>query len=138
VRHGIPKPITYRGVRYPSHQALAKAYGISYGMAQARLKRGQPLDMPYCGGSPKGGKKVTIGDVTYPTLTAAAKALGMSVGALWKRLLKGQEVRAPLRPVRKPCMLDGRKYPTLTICADMNGVSLYKAKKMVDECGRWL
>ena len=61
MRHGIPKPITYRGVRYPSHQALAKAYGISYGMAQARLKRGQPLDMPYCGGSPKGGKKVTIG-----------------------------------------------------------------------------
>ena len=57
MRHGIPKPITYRGVRYPSHQALAKAYGISYGMAQARLKRGQPLDMPYCGGSPKGREK---------------------------------------------------------------------------------
>lgn len=138
MRHGIPKPIIYRGVRYPSHQALAKAYGISYGMAQARLKRGQPLDMPYCGGSPKGGKRVTIGDVTYPTLTAAAKALGMSVGALWKRLLKGQEARAPLRPARKPCMLDGRKYPTLTICADFLGVSLYKAKKIVDERGRWL
>ena len=107
-------------------------------MAQARLKRGQPLDMPYCGGSPKGGKKVTIGDVTYPTLTAAAKALGMSVGALWKRLLKGQEARAPLRPARKPCMLDGRKYPTLTICADFLGASPYKARKIIDECGRWL
>ena len=57
MRHGISKPITYRGVRYPSHRALAEAYGISYEMAQARLRRGQPLDMPYCGGSPKGGKK---------------------------------------------------------------------------------
>ena len=132
----VAKPVTYAGKEYPSIAALAKAYGISYGMAQARLKRGQPLDMPYCGGSPKGGKKVTIGDVTYPTLTAAAKALGMSVGALWKRLLKGQEARAPLRPVRKPCMLDGRKYPTLTTYDDILGVSQYKAKKNVDECGR--
>ena len=34
--------------------------------------------------------------------------------------------------------IDGRKYPTLTICADFLGVSPYKAKKIVDECGRWL
>ena len=84
MRHGISKPITYRGVRYPSHRALAEAYGISYEMAQARLRRGQPLDMPYCGGSPKGGKKVTIGGITYPTMTAAAKALGVSVSTVWK------------------------------------------------------
>ena len=138
MRHGIPKPITYRGVRYPSHQALAKAYGIGYEMAQARLKRGQSLDMPYCGGSPKGGKKVTIGDVTYPTMTAAAKALGVSVSTVWRRYHRQERIDAPVVKVRKPCMLDGRKYPTLAICADFLGVSPYKARKIIDECGRWL
>ena len=138
MRHGIPKPITYRGVRYPSHQALAKAYGIGYEMAQARLKRGQPLDMPYCGGSPKGGKKVAIGGITYPTMTAAAKALGVSVSTVWKRYHRQEQIDAPVRKTRKPCLLDGRKYPTLAICADFLGVSPYKARKIIDECGRWL
>lgn len=138
MRHGIPKPIIYRGVRYPSHQALAEAYGIGYEMAQTRLRRGQPLDMPYCGGSLKGGKKVAIGGITYPTMTAAAKALGVSVSTVWKRYHCQERIDAPVRKTRKPCLLDGRKYPTLTICADFLGVSLYKAKKIVDECGRWL
>ena len=138
MRHGISKPITYRGVRYPSHRALAEAYGIGYEMAQARLRRGQPLDMPYCGGSPKGGKKVASGGITYPTMTAAAKALGVSVSTVWKRYHRQERVDAPGRKTRKPCLLDGRKYPTLAICADFLGVSLYKAKMIVDECGRWL
>lgn len=138
MRHGIPKPITYRGVRYPSHQALAEAYGIGYEMAQTRLRRGLPLDMPYCGGSPKGGKKVAIGGITYPTMTAAAKALGVSVSTVWKRYHRQEQIDAPVRKTRKPCLLDSRKYPTLAICADFLGVSPYKAKKIIDEYGRWL
>ena len=138
MRHGTPKPIIYRGVRYPSHQALAEAYGIGYEMAQTRLRRGLPLDMPYCGGSTKGGKKVAIGGITYPTMTAAAKALGVSVSTVWKRYHRQEQIDTPVRKTRKPCLLDGRKYPTLAICADFLGVSRYKAKKIIDECGRWL
>ena len=138
MRHGIPKPITYRGVRYPSHQALAEAYGIGYEMAQTRLRRGLPLDMPYCGGSPKGGKKVAIGGITYPTMTAAAKALGVSVSTVWKRYHRQERIDAPVRKTRMPCLLDGRKYRALAICADLLGVSPYTAKKIVDERGRRL
>ena len=78
------------------------------------------------------------GGISYPTMAAAAKALGVSVATVWKRYHRQERIDAPVRKTRKPCLLDGSKYPTLAICADFLGVSLYKAKKIVDERGRWL
>ena len=81
---------------------------------------------------------VEFGGVVYPSVSAAAKALGVSVSTVWKRYHRQERIDTPVRKTRKPCLLNGRKYPTLSICADFLGVSLYKAKMIVDECGRWL
>ena len=113
-----PKPITIRGVEYPSQAAAGKALGIShnrvYKAALAGRKESLGLGLPGC---VKATVPVTIRGVSYPSLHAAAKALGIAQSNLSRMRRNGTLDNAGLgrnkgkrqEPLQ---LIEGRDYET--------------------------
>ena len=78
----MTKPVTIRGVTYPSQRLAAEALGVSTQTITNAVQRGRlgtvglgPLQKE-CEGVYQ--REVTLGGVTYPSHKAAAEALGVS------------------------------------------------------------
>lgn len=79
---------------------------------------------------------VTYNGVTYESVYDCAAAFGLSADAVRWRLKHS----LPLEPAlnfRRMVTYDGRAW-SLRELAEYCGVSPYKARKIIDECGRWL
>lgn len=112
-----PKPITIRGVTYPSVKVAAATFGISiYTIYQARL-RGQlqnvglgPQDQPGC--------SVRIRGVVYPNARVAGEALGLTPSAITAAVRQGRQDRVGLPYARchpaKPITLAGHRFPSMS------------------------
>ena len=101
---GKPTPVTYKGVDYPSFQAVDRAHGWYLGRF-IRAHRSGTEDLI---GRPQGGGiAVTIGDTTYESYSAAGRALGyppnyIRTCALEGRLDRlGEHPRAGTKKARK-------------------------------------
>lgn len=81
-----PKPVTIRGVNYPSHSAAARALGVSASAVSAAVALGTQdhIGLGNAGRSRIGrrGNPITIGGVTYPSQSTAARALGVSTSTI--------------------------------------------------------
>jgi molybdenum-dependent DNA-binding transcriptional regulator ModE len=79
------KPITIRGVEYPSRAAAARALGITY----ESLRRAMQEDrLDTVGLKPRGknhGRRVRVDGKRYPSIWAASKATGIPYGTLRDR-----------------------------------------------------
>lgn len=76
--------ITFEGVTYPSHKALAKAKGWNYGAMMKRLAEGGPIE-------PRWHKKPTvINGVEYPSRAAASRATGIPSSTIYNRALRNE------------------------------------------------
>ena len=102
--HGKPRPVTYKGVDYPSFAAVDKAHGWYTG----RFRNAYELGTEDLIGRPQGGGiSVTIGDTTYESYSAAGRALGyppnyIRVCAVEGRLDRlGEHPRAGTKAPRK-------------------------------------
>ena len=77
----MAKPVTIRGVTYPSQRHAAEALGVSTQTITQAVQRGR-LGTVGLGRLQKGcdgvyQREVTLGGVTYPSKKAAAYALGV-------------------------------------------------------------
>lgn len=78
----MTKPVTIRGVTYPSQRLAAEALGVSKQTIAQAVQRGV-TDNVGLGPLQRGcegvyQREVTLGGVTYPSHKAAAEALGVS------------------------------------------------------------
>lgn len=76
------KPITIRGVDYPSKAAAAKALGITYESLRKAIVDGR---LETVGLNPKGknhGRRVRIDGKVYKSLAEAARATGVTYNSL--------------------------------------------------------
>lgn len=82
----MTKPVTIRGVAYPSQKAAAEALGVAKATVCAAAKRGTldkvglGLSQPGC--EPAYTRPTTVAGVTYPSRKAAAEALGVTLSQL--------------------------------------------------------
>jgi hypothetical protein len=82
----MTKPVTIRGVTYPSQKAAAEALGVSTQAITQAVRRGT-TDNVGLGPLQKGCEpvrlyKITLGGVPYPSHKAAAEALGVTSTAI--------------------------------------------------------
>lgn len=76
------KPITIRGVDYPSKAAAAKALGITYESLRKAIVDGR---LETVGLNPKGknhGRRVRIDGKVYKSIAEAARATGVTYDSL--------------------------------------------------------
>lgn len=77
------KPVTVRGVGYPSHAAASRALGISEATFLRAAKIGQDnIDRAGLGR----GVEITVDGVAYPSKAAASRALGIPYRKLVRAL----------------------------------------------------
>ena len=137
------KPVTYAGKEYPSHQALAKAYGLGYKTCFARLRDGVPLDAPINRHPlPYRGKPVTIDGREYPSTKDAAKALGIPYTTLCSRIRKGQDLSMPKYADRcEPITYQGKEYPSVEALSRATGINsrswLYRIRHNIPLDAPW-
>jgi len=106
-----PKPVTIRGVTYPSISAAARAHGVRPSTIHSAMERGR-LDYVGVGSSKNGkwnGSPVVIRGVTYSSLREAARALGVSPQAVSTALMRGTADNVGLRKEGQPLLIPPRR-----------------------------
>lgn len=137
------KPIKYRGKWYPCLKDLAAAYRISKDTARHRLEKNIPLDADVF--SRRRGIPIEVNGIKYPTVTACAKALDIPVGTIFGRLYRERDLTLPLSKRKKSWSrraraveFDGVRYRSISFFADSMGLSVKKARLLIDSSGRFL
>ena len=129
------RPIKYHGKWYPCLKDLAAAYRISKDTARHRLEKNIPLDADVF--SRRRGIPIEVNGIKYPTVTACAKALDIPVGTLFGRLYGERDLTLPLSK-RKAVEFDGVRYRSISFFADSMGLSVKKARLLIDSSGKFL
>lgn len=137
------RPIKYHGKWYPCLKDLAAAYRISKDAARHRLDKGIPLDADVF--SRRRGIPIEVNGIKYPTVTACAKALDIPVGTLFGRLYGERDLTLPLSKRKKSWSrraraveFDGVQYRSISFFADSMGLSVKKARLLIDSSGKFL
>lgn len=137
------RPIKYHGKWYPCLKDLAAAYRISKDTARHRLEKDIPLDADVF--SRKRGVPVKVNGIEYPTVTACAKALNIPVSTAWSRLYRECDLALPQNKRKKswsrqarPVEFDGVRYRSISFFADSMGLSVKKARLLLESSGRFL
>lgn len=137
------RPIKYHGKWYPCLKDLAAAYRISNDTARHRLEKNIPLDADVF--SRRRGIPIEVNGIKYPTVTACAKALDIPVGTLFGRLYGERDLTLPLNKCKKSWSrraraveFDGVRYRSISFFADSIGLSVKKARLLIDSSGRFL
>lgn len=102
----MTKPVTIRGITYPSQAAAAKVLGVAKATVCAAAKRGTldkvglGLSQPGC--EPAYTRPTTVAGVTYPSRKAAAEPLGVTMGQLsgYMTVVKVLEAKAAADVIR--------------------------------------
>ena len=137
------RPIKYHGKWYSCLKDLAAAYRISKDTARHRLEKNIPLDADVF--SRRRGIPIEVNGIKYPTVTACAKALDIPVGTLFGRLYGERDLTLPLSKRKKTWSrraraveFDGVRYRSISFFADSMGLSVKKAKLLIDSSGKFL
>lgn len=137
------RPIKYHGKWYPCLKDLAAAYHLSKDAVRHRLDKGIPLDADVF--SRRRGIPIEVNGIKYPTVTACAKALDIPVGTLFGRLYEERDLTLPLSKRKKtwsrrarPVEFDGVRYRSISFFADSMGLSVKKARLLIDSSGEFL
>ena len=137
------RPIKYHGKWYSCLKDLAAAYRISKDTARHRLEKNIPLDADVF--SRRRGIPIEVNGIKYPTVTACAKALDIPVGTLFGRLYGERDLTLPLSKRKKswsrrarPVEFDGVRYRSISFFADSMGLSVKKARLLIDSSGKFL
>lgn len=137
------RPIKYHGKWYPCLKDLAAAYRISKDTARHRLEKNIPLDADVF--SRRRGIPIEVNGIKYPTVTACAKALDIPVGTLFGRLYGERDLALPLSKRKKswsrrarPVEFNGVQYRSIAFFADSMGLSVKKARLLIDSSGKFL
>lgn len=137
------RPIKYHGKWYSCLKDLAAAYRISKDTARHRLEKNIPLDADVF--SRRRGIPIEVNGIEYPTVTACAKALDIPVGTLFGRLYGERDLALPLSKRKKswsrrarPVEFDGVQYRSISFFADSMGLSVKKARLLIDSSGKFL
>lgn len=135
--------IKYHGKWYPCLKDLAAAYRISKDTARHRLEKNIPLDADVF--SRRRGIPIEVNGIKYPTVTACAKALDIPVGTLFGRLYGERDLTLPLSKRKKSWSrraraveFDGIRYRSISFFADSMGLSVKKARLLIDSSGKFL
>lgn len=96
----LPKPITIRGVTYPSRAAAAQVLGIQVEGLYDAIRRGTVQNAGLGQGKAK-CIPITIRGVTYPSYAEAARALGVSPSSVQQAVKYGYEQRVGLGREKK-------------------------------------
>ena len=131
--HKSARPIVYKGVRYPSRRALAKAYGLTCEVLRYRLLHGIALEAPtkvplgLLGERPKEPeltvrkhRGVVYKGVAYDTIYDCAAEFDLTPFTVRYRLKHGIPLEAP-RCFRKVTVIDGKEW--------------YSQKEIAEACG---
>lgn len=137
------RPIKYHGKWYSCLKDLAAAYRISKDAARHRLEKNIPLDADVF--SRRRGIPIEVNGIKYPTVTACAKALDIPVGTLFGRLYGERDLTLPLSKRKKSWSrraraveFDGVRYRSISFFADSMGLSVKKARLLIDSSGKFL
>ena len=137
------RPIKYHGKWYSGVKDLAAAYRISKDTARHRLEKNIPLDADVF--SRRRGIPIEVNGINYPTVTACAKALDIPVGTLFGRLYGERDLTLPLSKRKKSWSrraraveFDGVQYRSIAFFADSMGLSVKKARLLIDSSGKFL
>lgn len=137
------RPIKYHGKWYPCLKDLAAAYRISKDTARHRLEKNIPLDAAVF--SRRRGISIEVNGIKYPTVTACAKALDIPVGTIFGRLYRERDLTLPLSKRKKSWSrraraveFDGVRYRSISFFADSMGLSVKKARLLIDSSGKFL
>ena len=137
------RPIKYHGKWYSCLKDLAAAYRISKDTARHRLEKNIPLDADVF--SRRRGIPIEVNGIKYPTVTACAKALDIPVGTLFGRLYGERDLTLPLSKRKKSWSrraraveFDGIRYRSISFFADSIGLSVKKARLLIDSSGKFL
>lgn len=83
--------------------------------------------------------------IKYPTVTACAKALDIPVGTLFGRLYGERDLALPLSKRKnswsrraRAVEFDGVRYRSISFFADSMGLSVKKARLLIDSSGKFL
>ena len=127
-------PVTWKGVTYRSIAECARALGLTPPTIAKRLREGTPLDEP-----PRlsGAEAVVVDGVKYASHSEAARAYHMSLTALRYRLDNHLPMSTPKRSYRT-CEYKGMRYKSLQMFADLNGLDMEEAEKVISQYGKWL
>lgn len=137
------RPIKYHGKWYSCLKDLAAAYRISKDTARHRLEKNIPLDADVF--SRRRGIPIEVNGIKYPTVTACAKALDIPVGTLFGRIYGERDPALPLSKRKKSWSrraraveFDGVRYRSISFFADSMGLSVKKARLLIDSSGKFL
>ena len=137
------RPIKYHGKWYSCLKDLAAAYRISKDTARHRLEKNIPLDADVF--SRRRGISIEVNGIKYPTVTACAKALDIPVGTIFGRLYRERDLTLPLSKRKKSWSrraraveFDGVRYRSISFFADSMGLSVKKARLLIDSSGKFL
>lgn len=137
------RPIKYQGKWYSGVKDLAAAYRISKDTARHRLEKNIPLDADVF--SRRRGIPIEVNGIKYPTVTACAKALDIPVGTLFERLYGERDLVLPSNKRKnswsrraRPVEFNGVRYRSIAFFADSVGLSVKKARLLIDSSGKFL
>ena len=137
------RPIKYHGKWYSCLKDLAAAYRISKDTARHRLEKNIPLDADVF--SRRRGIPIEVNGIKYPTVTACAKALDIPVGTIFGRLYSERDLTLPLSRRKRswsrrarPVEFNGVQYRSISFFADSMGLSVKKARLLIDSSGKFL
>lgn len=117
------KPVTIRGVDYPSYGAAAKALGVNQSTIGKAVKEGRTETVGL--GFQGGGCPVMIRGVLYRTQKEAADALGLHPGTIKNALDRGTLDFAGFGRNchnKRPIIVDGVEYQSIADAARVIGV----------------
>ena len=117
-------PVTFKGVRYRSINAMLRAIGISKATYRKRKKQGVPLDAPK---SHRLRKKITVDGVIYSSIKEYCLSAGIKRSGYQYRVKKAFKVSRYRRPVE----YNGVKYPSINALARALHLSRGKARDLL-------
>ena len=117
-------PVTFKGVRYRSINAMLRAIGISKATYRKRKKQGVPLDTPKHRGLTR---KITVDGVIYSSVKEYCLSAGVKRSGYRYRAEKGFKVSRYRRPVE----YDGVQYPSINALARALHLSRAKARALL-------
>ncbi|MEH6517282.1 MAG: GIY-YIG nuclease family protein [Halioglobus sp.] len=137
------KPLTVRGISYPSMAAACREYGLELGTVSARIRKlGMSVDDAFTKPLSKNrGKPLRVNGVKYSSVAAAAKAHGIPSETLAFRLGDGYPpsiaVKTPIGTdkstiARSPILYRGELFASLAALGDEVGIhytTLWKRQK---------
>ena len=119
-------PVTFKGVRYRSINAMLRAIGISKATYRKRKKLGVPLDAPKCRGLSL-RRKITVDGVIYSSIKEYCLSAGITRSGYQYRVKKAFKVSRYRRPVE----YNGVKYPSINALARALHLSRGKARDLL-------